>query len=374
MSLRSLLMSSDPKTVRVLRRVLGDLEIAMEDCSEPETALRKLTRQKFEAIILDCSNLEDAKSVLKSAQIAPANKRAVAIALVDGSVGMRGGFELGAHFVLHKPLSGERARSSFRAVRALMKRERRRQLRVPVQLTVECQSFRSTARYRARTIDLCEGGMAIQVSGSVLKESPLRFTLELPGIPHWLVIEGEVAWQSESSQAGVRFTGMSDEHLLDLQRWLNHQLPEAEQVDPPVDCRLSHLSPGGCYLETDSPFPVGTRVILSLRGGLQLRAEGAVRVMHPEFGMGVEFSQTTPKQREQVRQMIERLCADGEGSAELQVEPDGLETLLEGTATPAKPTAGVEDSLVELFRQKSQVPIELFLAEMRQQRPIDGPK
>src|SRR5262245_35475046 len=125
MGLRSLLLSSDEQTVRILRRVLSDLEIAVEHCRASEAALRQLTRQRFESIIVDCSNPDEARGVLKSAKASPANNRAVAIVLVDPSVGLRGGFEMGAHFVLHKPLMRERARSSFRAVRALMKRERR---------------------------------------------------------------------------------------------------------------------------------------------------------------------------------------------------------------------------------------------------------
>ncbi|MFI5113906.1 MAG: PilZ domain-containing protein [Terriglobales bacterium] len=375
MSLRSLLLSSDPKTVRILRRVLSDLEIAVEDCSGPEVAIRKLTRQRFEAIILDCSNLEEARSVLKSALVSPANNRAVAIVLVEASVGMRGGFEMGAHFVLHKPLSGELARSSFRAVRALMKRERRRQVRVAVQVAVECRGLRSSNLYRARTIDLCEGGMAIQFADRFVSENPLRFTLELPGMPEKLEIEGEVAWGGTNAQAGVRFRGMAEDQIFDLRRWLNRQLPAPEQDDPPINCRLSDLSLGGCYLETDSPFPAGTRVILSIRTAhLHLHAEGAVRVMHPEFGMGVEFSQSTASQREHVHRMIETLRANGENSAELQVEPDGMEPLSENQAAPAGPVAETEDSLIELFRHKAQAPVELFLAEMRQQRQMGGLK
>ncbi|MGB9075026.1 MAG: PilZ domain-containing protein [Terriglobales bacterium] len=375
MSLRSLLLSSDQKTARILRRVLSDLEIEVEDCTAPETAIRKLTRQRFEAIILDCSHVEDARSVLKSARLSPANNRAVAIVLVEPSVGMRGGFEMGAHFVLHKPLSGELARSSFRAVRALMKRERRRQVRIAVQLPVECRGLRSSNLYRARTIDLCEGGMAIQFADRFVNENPLRFTLELPGMAEKLEVEGEVAWGGSSLQAGVRFRGLAEDQIFDLRRWLNRQLPEPEQDDPPINCRLSDLSLGGCYLETDSPFPAGTRVILSMRtGDLHLHAEGAVRVMHPEFGMGVEFSQSTASQCEHVRRMIDTLRANGENSAELQVEPDGMEPLLENQAAPAWPAAEVEDSLVQLFRHKSQAPVELFLAEMRQQRQMGGLK
>ena len=369
MSLRSLLLSSDEKTVKVLRRVLSDLEISVDYCSTSEAALRKLTRQRFEAVIVDCSNLDEARAVLKSAQSSPANNRAVAIILVEASVGLRGGFEMGGHFVLHKPLSGERARSSFRAVRALMKRERRRQARVAVQLPVECRGLKSGDHYKAHTIDLCEGGMAVQFQGHFVKEGSLRFSLDLPGTKIKLELEGEVAWEGHPGQAGVRFKNVPDERLFLLRRWLGSQLPELEQDDPPLNCRLSDLSLGGCYLETNSPFCVRTRVILSLKTGeFKAWARGVVRIMHPEFGMGIEFSQSTPAQHEQVHAMIEMLRAGGESAAELKVEPDGLETMAEDSAAGEWPEA--EDSLVELFRQKTDVPIEAFLQQMRQQRRV----
>ena len=105
MNLKSLLLSSDEKTVRVLRRVLSDLEISVEHCSGSDAAVRRITRQRFEAIIVDCADREDAVDVLKAAKAAPVNKRALSIVLVENDVGLKGGFEMGAHFVLHKPLA-----------------------------------------------------------------------------------------------------------------------------------------------------------------------------------------------------------------------------------------------------------------------------
>ncbi len=125
MSLKALLLCSDEKIVRVLRRVLGDLDIAVELCANADTALRKLTRQRFEAIIVDCAD-DGANDVLRSARSAPCNKQAVAVAIVEPIVGLKAVFDVGAHFVLYKPVSSERAKSSFRAARALMKSERRR--------------------------------------------------------------------------------------------------------------------------------------------------------------------------------------------------------------------------------------------------------
>ena len=86
MSLKSLVLCSDEKIVRVLRRVLGDLDIEMELCAGPDAALRRLTRQRFEAIIVDVTD-DGATEVLRSARSAPCNRHAVAVAIVEPSSG-----------------------------------------------------------------------------------------------------------------------------------------------------------------------------------------------------------------------------------------------------------------------------------------------
>src|SRR5256885_5315747 len=88
MSLKSLLLCADEKIVRVLRRVLGDLDIAVELCSDSDPALRKLTRQRFEAIIVDIAD-DGATEVLRSARSAPCNKQAVAVAIAEPIVGLK---------------------------------------------------------------------------------------------------------------------------------------------------------------------------------------------------------------------------------------------------------------------------------------------
>jgi len=371
MNLKALLLSSDARTVRVLRRVLNDLEIDVEHCSGADDAIRQITRQRFEALIVDGTNAEETRSVLQGAKASPVNKRALGIVLVESPVGLKGGFEMGAHFVLHKPLAVERAKASFRAVRALMKRERRLQMRVAVQVPVECYG---SGRYEATTLDLCEGGMAIQFSGRVAKENSLLFLLDLPGMDKKLELHGELAWEGKGDQAGVRFKDATEEQRNTLRHWLNSQLPEPEPDDPPVNCRLTDLSLGGGYLTTNSPFPRGTRVILKIQtGDLEIRAGGVVLVAHPEFGMGVEFLQTTTEQRDQVLRMITTLRNNGDKSPELHVEPDGLETpssddsvaMFQSSETEL---SGTEDPLIDLFRHKFQMPVESFLEQMREQR------
>lgn len=358
MNLKCLLLSSDDKTVRVLRRVLSDLEIELDHCAVSDDVIRRITRQRFEALIIDCDNPEKAGEFFRVAKAAPTNKRAVSIALVESVMGLKGGFDMGAHFVLHKPLAVERAKASFRAVRALMKCERRLQMRVNVEIPVECIG---SSRYPAKTLDICEGGMAIQFTANKPKERLLCFAFGLPGTNFKIDVIGETAWEGNQDQVGVRFQKVPDEQRSMLRNWLNRQLFESEPDDPPVVCRLSDLSPGGCYLTTNAPFPKFTRVLLSIQG-FEARVSGIVRLAHSEYGMGVEFLRSTTEQREQVQRLTEALRSGGKNS-ELHVEPVGLESYPE--ATVALPLAA-DDILVSLFRQQSQLPVDAFMEKMKQ--------
>jgi len=341
MSLKSLVLCSDEKIVRVLRRVLSDLEISIEHCSDPDSAIHKLTRQRFESIIIDCTDVKVATSVLKSARSAPCNKRAVAVAIMDGHNGLR-------------------------AARALMKRERRRNARVPVQLSVALSNPKTGFQQNAPTTDLSEGGMAVQLGQRQKDSGPWQTRFKLPGSENVIEVIGESAWHNPGGQVGIRFVDLQVDAAHELRQWLNQHSPEGEKDDPPVRCRLTDLSLGGCYLEIASPFPSGTRIVLSMRvGDLELHVCGIVRVMHPEVGMGVELAQTTREQRNQVERFIQSLMNAGGTLPELLVEPEGLESVR--PEAPAQP-ADLEDPLLELFQRKAALPAELFLSELRKQR------
>lgn len=365
MGLQSLVFCSDEKIVRVLRRVLSDLEINAEHCSTTDAAVHKLTRLRYEAVIVDCSDLDSAGLILRSARSAPCNKRAIAVALVDGATALTSAFELGAHFVLYKPISTERAKASFRAARALMKRERRRNARVPVEIPVTLIFDNGSGQQRTSTTDVSEGGMAIKLSKRQ-KTSSIRVEFTLPGSETAMDCKAEVAWEGSSQQAGIRFVDMTPEARDQLKTWLSQHSSEPEKDDPPVSCKLTDLSLGGCYLEMTSPFPVRTLVVLSMRvGNLQVKAEGVVRVMHPDMGMGVEFTQKTKQQREHVETFIQALMKSNGALPDLLVEPEGLET--EGNTKPIlKPD--VDDPLVELFQTKSTLSVDAFQIELRKQR------
>jgi hypothetical protein len=116
---------------------------------------------------------------------------------------------------------------------------------------------------------------------------------------------------------------------------------------------------------------VSTRVTLSMRAGsAEMRAEGVVRVMHPEKGMGVEFSQTTPEHRQAVEKFLGVLTQNRDVLPELMVEPEGLESDTEPGQKGSGEMAESEDPLLNLFRKQGTVPSDSFHEELRKQRGL----
>jgi len=368
MSLQALVLCSDDKIIRVLRRVLSDLEIGVELCADADSAVRKLTRRRFEAVVVDCNDEDMAASVLKSVRSAPCNKRSIAVAMIDGQKAVRSAFALGAHFVLYKPISAERARTSFRAARALMKCERRRNTRVTVQIPVSLVGENGAGQRKAITSDISQGGMSLKLSRRAQTSAPMRAKFTLPGTDDSVECAAEVAWEGDGAQAGIRFVNMSPVQRDQLKSWLGRHAPEMEPEDPPAPCRLTDLSSGGCYLKMAAPLPMNARVILTMRiVKFESRAEGVVRVMHPEIGMGVEFTRTTNQQRKHLEEFIQALTNSNGAQPELLVEPEGMNDA-EMIGSERIVSDEIEDPLLELFQRSTDFTPESFMSELRKQR------
>jgi len=365
-------MCTDDNVVRVLRRVLSELEIGVEQCPDLDATIQKMTRQRFEAVIVDCTSAELAAKVMRGIRSAPANKRAVVIAIIDGHNAAKGATEMGAHFVLFKPLSIERTRSSFRAVRALMKRERRRHARVPIELPVELQFEGTQGSMRTVTSDLGENGIAIKTKKQKLPSS-FRARFTLPGSTGIEIdARGEVAWEG-STIVGVRFRDLAPEMSEQLKLWVSRQLRGSEADEPTVSCKLTDLSLSACYLQTESPFPVRTRLQLMMKvRDLELQIEGIVRIMHSGTGMGLEFTQHTSAQKARVEQFIQTLVNTTGAVPDLQVKPDSIDN---SPSTFSSEQIGDDhgDPLLSLFRAQADLPMELFHVELRKQRGVAAP-
>lgn len=120
MAFRSLLLSKDTELVQTLARLLKDLDIAVEPCSEPFAAAKRLMDQHFDAILVDCEDEQGAGWVLQSARMATASKKSITIAIVGAQSANRGGPRAGENFVIQKPIVLTQVEGTLRAARGLM--------------------------------------------------------------------------------------------------------------------------------------------------------------------------------------------------------------------------------------------------------------
>jgi hypothetical protein len=348
------------------------MDIDVEHCSDPDTATQKLTRQRFEAVIVDCTVPEIASKVLSGTRSAPANRRAITVAVLDGATAgdsqtaLKGAFALGSHFVLFKPISLERTRASFRAVKALMKRERRRHARIPIEIPVELYIANESNCIRLKTLDLGENGLAVNAQQRRLPPNvQVQFTL--PGIGVRVECRGEVAWEG-GQLIGIRFCDLPLETGDQLKQWVGRQLLGADAEEIPVNCKLTDLSPSACYLQTESPFPVRTRLQLAMKvGALTVETEGMVRLMHPGQGMGVEFTKNTSIQKARVEDFIRTLVSTTGAVPDIEVKPDTIDNSSDAYSFWQLPDDRI-DPLLSLFRSKTDLPPDVFQTELQKQR------
>ncbi len=366
MNLQSLLVSSDDRALRVLRNVLSELEIHVEHCSDHLSAAKKLSQHSFEAVIIDCQD-EASCGLLKSVRSGQQNSKSVAIAIIDARTNLQTAFKLGANFVVYKPISTEKAKSSFRAARALMKRERRRSVRLQVNIPAYFR-FENGEGEQVSISGLSEGGISVRFASSSKKSGIIGISFALPDTTTVIEATGTLAWQDSRRHAGIQFATLSHSWHRSLKEWLRLQC--GDKLDPPIRCSLMGLSVGGCFLRTQSPFPAQTRVELLLRvADCSVKTEGKVRVMDPELGMGIEFLTRTSEHRHQLQEFIRQMTASPEAIAEVLVEPEGLDWH-DGVAdpsvvaTPSPEDSPGHDSLLGLFSTWATLPQEQVLLEL----------
>ena len=368
MTFQSLLVCKDEQATDVLTSVLAGFGLGVQCCGYPD-ALCRLTEQKFDAVIVDYDDPHSAALVLQNAYQASAGHNPVTVALLGDKTRVRHVFGAGANFVLYKPVSQAQAEASLRAATALIKRERRRSFRVPVQLPVRLR-VDNGAEMEGILLDLSEDGLDVLAAQPLCPSAIITARFSLPDQDEDIDIRGEVAWANPNGESGVRYVDLAESLRETLRSWVATNAAELlpEDPEPVSECKLTDLSLGGCYVETESPFPERSGIVLCLKAAdMEVQAEGMVRVMHPEFGMGIEFASGTAEQREQVGTFIGFLTSRPGIVPQLLITPRALAT---HNSHDYSGSEGSEDPdlLLDLLTRANALSQEEFLQELRQQR------
>lgn len=122
MAFQALLFCPDEKIAAIVTQVLGELEFGVVPCAEPFAAVKRLMAERFDAVVVDLDNEQNAALLFKSARGSASNQNALAVAVVEGQAGVAKAFRLGANLVLTKPVNVEQAKGTLRVARGLLKK------------------------------------------------------------------------------------------------------------------------------------------------------------------------------------------------------------------------------------------------------------
>ena len=235
MTLDSLVLSKDPEVVRVIRPTLEKLSIDVEICHEARAGVDILISDKFDAVIVDCDDLNGGLAVLQGLRSTPSNKNSVAFAILNGKkTTTQEAFGMGANFVLQKPISTLNASRCFHAALNFMIKERRRYFRQPVKMQVKVVYEGKTLT--ATSTNISEGGIAVMLREAPPKGAAPHLKFSIPNTNIQMEVEAEVAWVDVKGLAGFRFHNVPESSQAELEQWLDDQI---EQEFPGTKERLA---------------------------------------------------------------------------------------------------------------------------------------
>lgn len=214
--MQALLVSRDADAVSVLQRVMHDLDVESEVCAELQPAVERLARGATSAVVVDY-DVEHATELLKLMRQNYAGS-CVALAMVKGLASIQTAYDMGANFVLIKPVSADAASRSLGEATALVQRMIHRPARLVVP-TLAYVSFEGV-HDPAIILDISEGGMAIQALQPMQAVGPLRLHFDLPGSLDTMSLTAEIIWADSSGRAGLRFLDLAEDELRRLCDWV----------------------------------------------------------------------------------------------------------------------------------------------------------
>jgi CheY-like chemotaxis protein len=225
MNLDSLLISRDADLLGVLRPALEKISVNVQVCAETQPGSEMLARRKFDAVIIDCDDLQNGVDLLRTLRQTQSNARSVAFAVVNGKTTTQDAFQSGANFVLQKPLTPLHAARCFNAALNFMVRERRRYFRHPVDMPLRI-ILPHSPELAATATNVSEGGMAVRVLSKLPKDTQARFGFTLPAANISLELKGEVAWADGTGHVGIRFVEVPQSSQYQLDKWLTDRLQD----------------------------------------------------------------------------------------------------------------------------------------------------
>jgi hypothetical protein len=258
MTLTALLVCVDEAAAQVLRRVLEELSIQVESCPDFARAAIRLAQERFDVAIVDGSSNAEVIALLRETRLSRLNDSTLAVVVVAGQESIREMFSMGVNFVLYKPVAYDRALSSLRAARAVMRKEKRKSARASVHAHATID-YANVQQEKATLVDLAKDGMQVQFGKKLPPTSKVYFQFKLPQQTASVRLSGQVVWQDWNGRAGIQFIDVPKTSRRLLTDFLGANLPAESQEE-----RLPDVT-----VEVEEPLQLATVSVSEQTHGTQ---------------------------------------------------------------------------------------------------------
>ena len=199
---------------------LGEFGASLDLRHDSASAVELASRRHWDGILIDCDDVPGGTEAITQMRSSRSNREVLIFAVVNGMTSTGAALDLGASFVLSKPLEDGRLRSVLDAAIPKMEREHRRYFRFEADLPVECRNYDGET-FTARMKNVSEGGLAIKPLAPVTPEGVVIVEFQIPSVePTAFRAKAEVVWR-DSFAVGLRFLYIDKDSGCALQAWFN---------------------------------------------------------------------------------------------------------------------------------------------------------
>ena len=219
MRLDCLVVSHDPEVLKTVSDVFVGMDLNFRE--HAASALETIVGNHFDAFIIDVDGVEYSSHVMAGIRGSRANWQSVVFTLVNGTTTISAATELGANFVLGKPVDKNRFTTYLQASIHKMEADHRRYFRY--QFSLDAMVFLSDGQnVPAQILNVSRGGLSMRLLDRAHLHGPMTILFDIHRPNRTRIQAKAVASWSTERLHGVKFVSMCDESREAYDDWLNY--------------------------------------------------------------------------------------------------------------------------------------------------------
>ena len=220
MRLECLIVTCDSSLLSHIKSNFGASGASLNFRQDSASAIELASRRHLDGLVIDCDDVGGGTEVLTKTRNSRSNQQTLIFAVTNGSTTVEKAVDLGANFVLCKPIQETRLRGVLDIAIPKMEREHCRYFRYDIDLPVRFWNHLGQS-FTARMKNVSEGGLAVRLVDPVHLKGVLTVEFDLPSVtPQRFHARADVVW-SDSFVMGLRFLYIEKDSGVALQGWLN---------------------------------------------------------------------------------------------------------------------------------------------------------